>query len=69
MTGDGWTGEQILWKQKRAAMVLDVSVSWLRASDCPKYLLPGNGPGRKRVVRYKPEEVRAWVEHQRRGNR
>lgn len=51
-----------LWSQAQAAAVVDVSVSYLRASDCPKALLPGHGAKGKPVVRYRPADVRAWVE-------
>ena len=38
--------------QKEAANLLRVSVSFLRASGCPKHLLPGNGLRGKPLVRY-----------------
>jgi len=53
--------EQLL-KQKEAAGRLQVSVAWLRASECPKVLLPGNGPKRKPLVRYRMSEIEAWAE-------
>jgi hypothetical protein len=46
--------------QKEAARVLRVSVSYLRASSCPKHLLPGNGPHGRPLVRYLRDEVLAW---------
>jgi hypothetical protein len=46
--------------QKAAAKLLSVSPSYLRASSCPKQLLPGNGPKRKELVRYLRDEVLAW---------
>jgi hypothetical protein len=46
--------------QKKAAALLSVSVSYLRASSCPKQLLPGNGPRGRQVVRYLRDEVLAW---------
>jgi hypothetical protein len=46
--------------QKEAARVLRVSVSYLRASSCPKHLLPGNGPRGRPLVRYFREDVLAW---------
>jgi hypothetical protein len=55
--GDG----ALLWSQKRAVRSMEVSVSYLRASDCPKVLLPGNGPGKKPLVRYDPREVLKWA--------
>lgn len=48
------------WKQQHAAAVTGYSVSFLRASDCPKHFEEGNGPkGRPRPV-YIPAEVREW---------
>jgi hypothetical protein len=46
--------------QKEAASLLRVSVSYLRASSCPKQLLPGNGPRGRQVVRYLRDEVLGW---------
>jgi hypothetical protein len=46
--------------QREAARVLRVSVSFLRASSCPKHLLPGNGPRGSALVRYLRSEVLAW---------
>lgn len=46
--------------QKEAASLLRVSVSYLRASSCPKHLLPGNGRRGKELVRYRRDEVLAW---------
>lgn len=46
--------------QKEAAELLRVSVSFLRASSCPKHLLPGNGLRGKPLVRYVRSEVLAW---------
>jgi hypothetical protein len=46
--------------QKEAADLLRVSVSYLRASSCPKHLLPGNGKKGKDLVRYRRDEVLAW---------
>lgn len=46
--------------QKEAARLLRVSVSYLRASSCPKHLLPGNGRKGKEMVRYRRDEVLAW---------
>lgn len=47
--------------QKQAARLLGVSVSFLRASTCPVLRLPGNGARGKPLLRYFPEEVRAWA--------
>lgn len=44
--------------QREAALLLKVSVSYLRASDCPKLLLPGRGT--KPLVRYDRAAVLAW---------
>jgi hypothetical protein len=46
--------------QKEAAALLRVSVSFLRASSCPKHLLPGNGLRQKPLVRYLRSEVLDW---------
>lgn len=51
-----------LWTQHEAATYLGVSERYLRASDCPKLLLPGTGPKRKPLVRYAPVDVRAWAD-------
>lgn len=53
--------DDMLLKQKEAAAVLRVSVSYLRASDCPKVLLPGRGA--RPLVRYRRRELLAWAEH------
>jgi hypothetical protein len=45
--------------QRQAARLLSVSVSYLRASSCPKHLLPGNGPCGRPLVRYLRDEVLA----------
>jgi hypothetical protein len=47
--------------QKRASRRLAVSVGWLRHSNCPKVLLPGNGPRGKPLLRYFREDVLAWA--------
>jgi hypothetical protein len=52
-----------LLTQPRAAELLKVSVSYLRASDCPKVLLPSNGQKSRPIVRYRRSEVLAWCEH------
>jgi hypothetical protein len=46
--------------QREAARLLRVSASYLRASSCPKHLLPGNGPRGRPLVRYLREELLAW---------
>lgn len=51
-----------LLTQKEAAAGLRVSVSYLRASDCPKVFLPGNGPNGQDLVRYRPEDMAAWIQ-------
>ncbi len=50
------------WTQRQAAVYLNVSARYLRDSDCPKIQLPGNGPKRQSIIRYKPAEVIAWAE-------
>ena len=49
-----------LWTQREAAGFLRVSPAYLRASSCPKVLLPPVR-GRKPLVRYDPMGVRAWM--------
>ena len=49
-----------LWTQREAAGYLRVSVAYLRASSCPKVLLPPVR-GRKPLVRYDPVDVREWT--------
>jgi hypothetical protein len=56
---------ETLMTQKEAAAMLRVSVAYLRASDCPKVLLPGNGPARKPLVRYRRADVERWLERRR----
>ena len=51
-----------LVSQREAAAFLGVSQSYLRASSCPKVLLPGNGPKDRPLVRYRLSEVAAWTE-------
>jgi hypothetical protein len=53
-----------LWTRREAAAYPSASERFLRASSCPKKLLPGTGKGGKPLVRYDPAEVRAWVESQ-----
>jgi hypothetical protein len=48
--------------QHEATAFLNVSESYLRASSCPKVLLPGNGPKAKPLVRYRLSDVAAWSE-------
>lgn len=49
-----------LWTQREAAAAMAVSVSYLRASDCPKVFLPSLQPNGRRLLRYDPEACRAW---------
>lgn len=51
-----------LMKQDEVAAALKVSPRYVRASECPKVLLPGNGPKRRPLVRYRLSEVLAWLE-------
>lgn len=46
--------------QREAAHLARVSVSYLRASRCPKILLPGRG--RRPMVRYRRADVLAWLD-------
>ena len=55
-------GDELL-TQREAATLLRVSVSYLRASDCPKVLLPSGGPKQKPLVRYRRSDLDAWLEH------
>lgn len=50
-----------LWTQKEAAARLGVSVSYLRASGCPKTFLPSLKPGGRPIIRYSPAEVAEWL--------
>ncbi|HKW09486.1 MAG TPA: hypothetical protein VJO33_03850, partial [Gemmatimonadaceae bacterium] len=50
-----------LWTQKEAAAFLHVTTRYLRDSNCPKLLLPGNGKAGQPVVRYDPAVVREWA--------
>jgi hypothetical protein len=50
-----------LLTQREAASVLNVSVAYLRASTCPKLLLPGSGPRGKPLVRYLRSDVLSWA--------
>lgn len=63
-----------LLTQKEAAAYLRVSVSWLRASDCPKVLLPQPmtprasrrveaGKPLRPLLRYRREDLDAWADH------
>ena len=47
--------------QREAARLLRVSASYLRASSCPKHLLPGNGPRGRPLVRYLRDEIFTWA--------
>lgn len=51
-----------LLTQKEAAAYLRVSPAYLRASSCPKILLPGNGRRGRPMVRYRVEDLIAWAE-------
>jgi hypothetical protein len=50
-----------LLTQREAAALLRVGVSYLRASDCPKVLLPGRGAKGMPLVRYLRSDVLAWA--------
>lgn len=47
--------------QRAAARLLGVSVSFLRASSCPRVEVPGNGPKKQPLIRYFREDVLAWA--------
>lgn len=49
-----------LWTPKQAAEAMRVSQRYLRDSDCPKVFLPSTRPGGRSVLRYDPDECRAW---------
>lgn len=49
-----------LWTQKEAADAMSLSERYLRDSDCPKVLLPSTKQGGRPMLRYDPEECRAW---------
>lgn len=53
-------GDELL-TQREAAALLRVSVAYLRASSCPKILLPGRGDRGKPLVRYLRSDVLAWA--------
>lgn len=51
-----------LWTRSQCAAWMKVSVRWLQDSDCPVKRLPSGGRMGKPLIRYDPEEVRAWVD-------
>ena len=53
--------EDRLWTQKDAADFCHVSPRYLRASSCPKLLLPSTGRAGKPLVRYNSTAVREWA--------
>ena len=55
------TSDRPMLTQREAADLLRVSVSYLRASSCPKHLLPGNGPRGRPIVRYLRDELLDWA--------
>lgn len=59
-TPDSAPGDR-LWNQREAAAYLGLSTRYLRDSNCPKILLPGNGRRGQHIVRYSPADVRAWA--------
>lgn len=52
--------DEVLLTQREAAGILKVGVSYLRASDCPKVLLPP-ARGTRPLVRYRRSAVLAWA--------
>jgi hypothetical protein len=47
--------------QREVAALLKVSVAYIRASACPKLLLPGSGARGKPLVRYLRSDVLSWA--------
>lgn len=50
-----------LLTQQEAADLLRVSVRYLRASTCPKVLLPSTRPGARKLVRYDRNAIEGWL--------
>lgn len=50
-----------LLTQQQAAALLNVGASYLRASSCPKVLLPSGGGDRKPLLRYRRADLTAWA--------
>jgi hypothetical protein len=55
----------LLLTQKQAAALVQVSQAYLRASDCPKVLLRGNGGTTKPLVRYRRQDLERWIDGRR----
>lgn len=51
----------ILWTLEQAAEAVQVSPNYLRAADCPRVYLPSNRRGGRPLLRFRPEDVRAWT--------
>jgi hypothetical protein len=51
-----------LWTQVEAAEFLGMSPRWLRDSNAPKILLPGNGPRGRPTVRYDAYSLMEWAQ-------
>ncbi len=47
-------------KSWKVAVLLGVSVRFIRNSDCPKHRYVGNGPKRRTLIVYYASEVLAW---------
>lgn len=54
-------GFEPLWTVLQAAAYLNVSERYMRDTDCPRVLLPGNGEKCQPLVRYIPVVVRDWA--------
>ena len=48
--------------QREVANLLRVSVSYIRASSCPKVFLPSLKPGGRALVRYERLAVEQWIQ-------
>ena len=51
-----------LWTQKEAAAYLVMSTRWLRDSNVPKILIPGNGSKGKPAIRYEKGAIDEWLD-------
>ena len=57
----GAVGDRTFLTLRQAAELLHVSGAYLRASSCPKVLLPGNGPRNKALIRYVTDDLKEWA--------
>jgi hypothetical protein len=56
------TADPVLWTLKEAAEAARVSPSYLRLSDCHRVYLPSTRPGGRPLLRFRPDDVRAWAD-------